>query len=99
MSVLSVNIATTQTQQLVGFLQDELAVPSEVIPSILQKCQNLNRLPVILWQSKLVTLAELDRVLHWVERQRTHSKEQRGLDWDRESYLFEKRTPSGKAES
>lgn len=60
---------TIQTHQLTRFLQDDLAVPAEVIPIILQKCQNLNRLPVILWQHKLVTIAELDRVFHWLEGQ------------------------------
>ncbi len=60
---------TIQKHQLTRFLQDDLAVPAETIPIILQKCQNLNRLPVILWQHKLVTIAELDQVFHWLEGQ------------------------------
>ncbi len=61
---------TIQKHQLIRFLQDDLAVPTEIIPVILSKCQNLNRLPVILWQYKLVTIAELDRVFQWIEGQR-----------------------------
>jgi hypothetical protein len=60
---------TIQTHQLTRFLKEDLAVPAEIIPVVLQKCQNLNRLPVILWQHKLVTIAELDRVFQWLERQ------------------------------
>lgn len=67
MPVHTVETMTTQKNQLIDFLQDDLAVPAETIPVILQKCQNLNRLPVILWQHKLVTIAELDRVFQWLE--------------------------------
>jgi hypothetical protein len=63
------NSMTTQAHQLLHFFRDELAIPGEVIPAVLQKCQNLNRLPVVLWQHKLVTLAELDRVFLWLEAQ------------------------------
>ncbi|GAB4328816.1 MAG: DUF2949 domain-containing protein [Leptolyngbyaceae cyanobacterium] len=60
---------TIQKHQLIRFLQEDLAVPTEIIPVILPKCQNLNRLPVILWQYKLVTIADLDRVFQWIEGQ------------------------------
>ncbi len=69
MPVQPVDSMTTHKHQLIRFLQDELAIPAEVIPTILQKCQNLNRLPVVLWQHKLVTIAQLDRVFQWLERQ------------------------------
>lgn len=56
-----------RTVQLTQFLKEELAVPADSIPQVLEQCKNLNRLPVILWQKKLVTLAQLDRVLVWLE--------------------------------
>lgn len=56
-----------RTAQLTQFLKEELAVPADSIPQVLEQCKNLNRLPVILWQKKLVTLAQLDRVLVWLE--------------------------------
>lgn len=72
MSVLQqVAPMTIQTHQLIRFLKEDLAIPAEAIPVVLQKCQNLNRLPVILWQHKLVTIAELDQVFHWLEGQQT----------------------------
>lgn len=57
----------SRTKQLIGFLQEELAIPSEQIPGIVQQCQNLNRLPVILWQQKLITIPQLERVFKWLE--------------------------------
>lgn len=57
----------SRTKQLVGFLQEELSIPSEKIPDIIQQCQNLNRLPVILWQQKLITMTQLDWVFKWLE--------------------------------
>ncbi|MBM0743642.1 DUF2949 domain-containing protein [Phormidium sp. CLA17] len=55
------------TKQLIGFLQEELAIPSDKIPGIVQQCQNLNRLPVVLWQQKLVTITQLECLLKWLE--------------------------------
>ncbi len=69
MPVQPVDPMTIQKHRLIRFLQEDLAVPTEIIPVILPKCQNLNRLPVILWQHKLVTIAELDRVFQWIEGQ------------------------------
>jgi len=54
----------SRTKQLIGFLQGELAIPSDKIPDIIQQCQNLNRLPVILWQQKLVTIVTKPIVRH-----------------------------------
>ena len=61
------NAMESRTKQLIGFLQGELAIPSDKIPDIIQQCQNLNRLPVILWQQKLVTIPQLERVFKWLE--------------------------------
>lgn len=57
----------SKTKQLIGFLQEELAIPPDKIPDIIQQCQNLNRLPVVLWQQKLITINQLDRVFKWLE--------------------------------
>jgi len=57
-----------RTAQLTQFLKEELAVPADSIPQVLEQCKNLNRLPVVLWQKKLVTLAQLDRLFIWLER-------------------------------
>lgn len=59
----------SKTAQLVWFLQEELAVPADLIPQVVEQCKNLNRLPVVLWQKKLVTLAQLDRLFSWLEGQ------------------------------
>lgn len=58
-----------RTAQLTWFLREELAVPADLIPQVLEQCKNLNRLPVVLWQRKLVTLAQLDRLFSWLEGQ------------------------------
>jgi hypothetical protein len=60
-----------QTAQLIQFLRDELHISTDSIHQIVAQCQNLNRLPVILWQQKLVTLTQLDRVCDWLERSST----------------------------
>lgn len=61
------NTMENRTKQLIGFLQEELAISSDKIPGIIQQCQNLNRLPVVLWQQKLITIHQLDRVFKWLE--------------------------------
>lgn len=58
----------TRTARLVQFLQDELAVPSDSIPYVLEQCKNPSRLAVVLWQQKLVNLTQLDLLLNWLER-------------------------------
>jgi hypothetical protein len=52
---------------LVHFLQDELHLPEDVIPRVLQLCKQPNRLAIVLWQQRLVTLAQLDQVFCWLE--------------------------------
>lgn len=57
-----------ETNQLVRFLQEDLLIPSDSIPLVLQSCeQTPNRLPVILWQHKLVKLSQLDQIFNWLE--------------------------------
>jgi hypothetical protein len=54
-----------QTEQLVNFLQEELHISADRTHQVLAECPNPRRLPVILWQNKLVTLGQLDGVLAW----------------------------------
>ncbi|MDX2228727.1 MAG: DUF2949 domain-containing protein [Leptolyngbyaceae cyanobacterium bins.349] len=56
-----------QTAELVRFLRHELHISADSTRQVVEQCKNLKRLPVILWQRKLVTLAQLDQVCHWLE--------------------------------
>ncbi len=57
----------SQTAQLALFLQEELHISADRTSQVLAQCPNPRRLPVILWQKKLMTLAQLDGVLAWLE--------------------------------
>lgn len=58
----------SSTQQLIHFLQEELAIPTESIDVILQQCEQIpQRLPVVLWQQRLIGLGQVDRLLLWLE--------------------------------
>jgi hypothetical protein len=53
--------------QLKHFLKEELAIPADSIPLVLQHCAKApHRLPVVLWQHRLVTLSQLDRIFAWL---------------------------------
>lgn len=56
-----------RTKQLTRFLHEELAIPPNKIPDIVLQCQSLDRLPIVLWQQKLITMPQLDRVFKWLE--------------------------------
>lgn len=55
-------------KKFIQFLQDDLALPKESL-SIVQKAveNNIEPVPMILWQYGLVTLEELDRIYDWLE--------------------------------
>lgn len=56
------------TTSLISFLQTELAIPGDAIPSVVQACEATpDRLPVVLWQQRLVTLSQLDTIFNWME--------------------------------
>lgn len=58
----------TIRQDLIIFLRDELAVSDAAIALALRKGeQELNFLPMILWQYGLITLSQLDRLFDWLE--------------------------------
>ncbi|MBL1178609.1 DUF2949 domain-containing protein [Pantanalinema sp. GBBB05] len=53
--------------QLKDFLKEELAIPADSIPLVLQHCAKTpHRLPVVLWQHRLITLSQLDRIFTWL---------------------------------
>lgn len=55
------------TNELVVFLQEDLAVPVGSIPTVLKGCEQVpHRLPVVLWQSKLIRLSQLDQLFTWM---------------------------------
>jgi len=54
--------------QLIRFLRDDLDIPDALIPEVACACElTLRRLPVVLWQRRLVNFIQLDQVFQWVE--------------------------------
>jgi hypothetical protein len=59
---------STRLKRLIGFLRDELAIPSASIDLAMRhQPEAPNLLPMILWQYGLVTLEQLDRIFDWLE--------------------------------
>ena len=59
---------STVQDGLMSFLRDELAVSEAAIALALKKGeQELNLLPMVLWQYGLITLPQLNRVFDWLE--------------------------------
>lgn len=59
---------STVQDDLTSFLRDELAVSEAAIALALRKGeQELNLLPMVLWQYGLITLPQLNRVFDWLE--------------------------------
>ena len=55
-------------QRLIGFLQDDLAIPSTSIDvAVRHQPDALNLLPMVLWQYGLVTLQQLEQIFDWLE--------------------------------
>lgn len=72
---LAVMEETTLKAQFIRFLQEEMGIPVAdltVGQRLLNRAtaqrleQNLNLLPIILWQYGLVTLVQLDQVFDWL---------------------------------
>jgi hypothetical protein len=61
--------ATTNTQnRLLGFLKEELLLPSDSIDLALRQCnQRSGSLPIILWHYGLITLDQLSSIYDWLE--------------------------------
>jgi Protein of unknown function (DUF2949) len=59
---------TTAMEKFIKFLEDDLGVPSHGINLALRHPeQNINLLPIILWQYGLVTLSQLDEIFDWLD--------------------------------
>ena len=59
---------STLLKRLIGFLRDELAIPSASIDlAVRHQPEATHLLPMILWQYGLVTLEQLDRIFDWLE--------------------------------
>ncbi len=55
--------------QLIHFLQEDLALPEAAIALALRHPEHhLAPLPMILWQYGLITLTQLDQIFDWLER-------------------------------
>lgn len=58
----------TGLQQLINFLQDELAIPSASVDlAVRNHSDTPNLLPMTLWQYGLITLNQLERIFDWLE--------------------------------
>lgn len=58
----------TSYNQLIKFLQEELAIPANSITTALRHSeQNSSLLPMVLWQYGLITLEQLDKIFDWLE--------------------------------
>lgn len=52
---------------LIEFLQADLAIPQAAVAFGIKHCgEQLNLLPVVLWQYGLVTLEQLDQIFDWL---------------------------------
>ncbi|MBC6478772.1 MAG: DUF2949 domain-containing protein [Hormoscilla sp.] len=61
-------MAPASYSRLIGFLQEELAIPFSSISVAMKRCeQDPGPLPMVLWQYGLVTLEQLDRIFDWLE--------------------------------
>lgn len=61
--------STVSNPDLIHFLKVELAVPNAAIQLGMRQANgNLALLPMALWQYGLVTLAELNQILDWLEQ-------------------------------
>ena len=62
----------SQQSQLIEFLQQELALPTEAIALGLRRtASSPNLLPIVLWQYGLVTTHQLDQIYDWLEASAT----------------------------
>ncbi len=60
---------TTRMIELIGFLQEDLAIPASDLQLALRHPeQTPSSLPIILWQYGLVTLSQLDQIFDWLQR-------------------------------
>lgn len=61
---------TRKRQALIEFLQRDLALPRSAIQLALRRGQpQQDPLPMVLWQYGLVTLAQLEQIFDWLEKE------------------------------
>jgi Protein of unknown function (DUF2949) len=61
-------MATNTQNRLLGFLKEELLLPSASIDLALRQCdQRSGSLPIILWHYGLITLDQLSSIYDWLE--------------------------------
>jgi hypothetical protein len=62
-------MTTVQLDDLIHFLQADLAIPNDAIALGLQRTRETpNLLPIVLWQYGVVSTTELDRIFEWMEQ-------------------------------
>jgi hypothetical protein len=55
-------------QQLIEYLQTELAIPEESMTVVLRRVSQYSEpLHMLLWQYGLITLQQLERIFDWLE--------------------------------
>jgi len=59
---------STIRQQLIKFLQEDLAIPAAAIALAQQHSDQYQTLPMALWQYGLITLNQLEEILDWLEK-------------------------------
>jgi hypothetical protein len=60
--------ANNTQNRLLGFLKEELLLPSDSIDLALRQCnQRSGSLPIILWHYGLITLDQLSSIYDWLE--------------------------------
>ncbi len=58
----------TKQEQLVRFLQNELAIPLASLTLALHQCEQVSGvLPIVLWQYGLISLDQLTQIFDWLE--------------------------------
>jgi len=58
----------TDYAKLIRFLQEDMAIPSNVIQRALQQCKaDLGPLPMVLWQQGVLNLTQLEKIFDWLE--------------------------------
>jgi hypothetical protein len=61
-------LLSSQTHQLIRFLQTELSIPTPAIALVMRHYQrDPAPLPMILWQYGLVSIEQLEQVFNWME--------------------------------
>jgi hypothetical protein len=59
---------TKEQTRLLGFLKEELSIPTRYLELALRQCQSsVGSLPIVLWQYGFIDLGQLEQVLDWLD--------------------------------